>query len=242
VERERARYCALNNKLVFETFREDIIGGSFNASEPHAPGVTTMFVAGPETGKEERSGTTILYVAERDGSKAYPLGAMDVVDGQNGVEIYESTPETSLEAVAPIRQKGAVLYANQNKDLGAWHPNGKWIFMGVEMKRHGLKHQLGCSEIGMFNNLWAVSIDGKIWVQLILRNLTASASGRIREETPSSAMNRPLFLPTTAKFFSPVMFLFPPSIRAGKRRCGCKFIPTQLPGNGTIPPGQELKT
>ncbi len=34
------------------------------------------------------------------------------------------------------------------------------------MKQHALKHDLGNSEVGMFNNLWAISSDGKIWVQL----------------------------------------------------------------------------
>ncbi|MBA2323251.1 MAG: hypothetical protein H0V92_04250 [Pseudonocardiales bacterium] len=163
-----ARYCAATGKLVFETFREDLIGGSTTppSGTITAIGVTSYYDAGPATGPDSRSGTTVLYVSDRDGSNPVGIGIQDLVDGVGGVQIYETAPSTSATPNLPVRRTGAKIYANQNKDLAAWTPDGAWLVAGVEMPKHALTHDAGNSEVGGFNNLWAISADGKIWVQL----------------------------------------------------------------------------
>lgn len=53
-----ARYNPTNQRLVFETFRADIIGGSIipPPGKIKASGVNNFYLAGPETGSEDRSG------------------------------------------------------------------------------------------------------------------------------------------------------------------------------------------
>ena len=163
-----ARYHPASRRLVFETFRKDIVGGSIVAAtgEIKAPGVRSYFVAGPGTGTEIADGTTILYIAGRDGGESYAIGERDCMDGVDGLTMYMAAPSTTGTPQRPLRQRGASMYANRNKDLAAWHPNGKWIIAAVEMPRHALTHDKGNGETGLFNNLWAISADGKIWVQL----------------------------------------------------------------------------
>jgi len=161
-----ARFNPATRQLVFETFREDILGGSHRASGSTIPGVREYYTAGPDTGTENVEGTTVLYVSAADGSHPRCIGCVDVVDGRDGVRIFAATPSASATPNAPQRQVGASVYANQNKDLAAWSPDGKWLFAGVEMPKHALMHQLGNSEVGMFNDLWAIAADGKTWIQL----------------------------------------------------------------------------
>ena len=163
-----ARFHAASRKLVFETFREDIRGGSVIAPPGAArfPGVNRYFVAGSETGSADVDGTTVLYVANADGSSPYCLGCVDIRDGENGVAIYRAIASSTDTPATPERQRNATVYANQNKDLAAWHPAVEWILAAVEMPRHGLSHHLGNGELGMFNDLWAIAVDGKTWVQL----------------------------------------------------------------------------
>lgn len=163
-----ARYNPLTDKLVFETFRKDILGGSV-IPEPgriKATGVTRFFLAGPRTGIEDQFGTTVLYISDKNGRNAQGIGCEDMEDAKNGVAIYLVQPQATDQPNVPVRQKGGIVYANQNKDLGTWHPNGQWIFAAVEMPHHAVGHNLGNGELGMFNNLWAISVDGKKWVQL----------------------------------------------------------------------------
>jgi hypothetical protein len=119
------------------------------------------------------SGTTVLYVAKDDGSDARCIGCADVIDGVDGQRIfaaapagYAAAPSTTTTPNPVTRRTGAVIYANQNKDLAYWTPDGKWLLAGVEMPRHALTHDQGNSAAGMFNDLWAISVDGKTWVQL----------------------------------------------------------------------------
>jgi len=163
-----ARYNPRTRQLVFEVFRKDIVGGSIwpAAGRIRATGITRVFIAGPETGSEDRCGTTVLYISDRDGRNARGIGCSDVCDGKAGCSIHLVKPSSTAEPNAPARLKGTTVYANQNKDLAAWHPNGKWVFAAVEMPRHALTHDVGNGEIGMFNNLWAISSNGRIWVQL----------------------------------------------------------------------------
>lgn len=163
-----ARFHPEGQKLVFETYRNDIRGGSIVAPRGaiKLPGVNRYFVAGPNTGTADVEGTTVLYIANSDGSNPYCIGCTDARDGADGVRIYRATPSTTETAAALVRRPNAVIHANQNKDLAAWHPDGKWIIAAVEMPRHALTHHVGNSEIGMFNDLWAISVDGKTWVQL----------------------------------------------------------------------------
>jgi hypothetical protein len=105
-------------------------------------------------------------VAGADGSQPRCIGCTDVVDGRDGVRIFQAEPSAADRPNEPLRKTGFTVYTNQSKDLAAWYPDGQWIFAGVEMPRHALKHHLGNSEVGMFNDLWAISADGKIWVQL----------------------------------------------------------------------------
>jgi hypothetical protein len=163
-----ARYNPKTQKLVFETFRVDIVGGSImpESGTIKATGVKEFFLAGPRTGTENPDGTTILYVSDKNGENARAIGANALKDGEDGVTIYLAEPSATGLPYAPVRQKGSTIYANQNKDLAAWHPNGEWIFAAVEMPHHALSHDVGNGEIGMFNNLWAISVDGKTWVQL----------------------------------------------------------------------------
>lgn len=163
-----ARYNQTTKRLVFETFREDIVGGSViaNPGTIKASGIDRYYIAGPDTGSENCTGTTVLYVSAKDGTNPYGIGCADIHDGYEDAAIYFSEPSVTDVPVIPEKQKGAIVYANQNKDLAAWHPNGQWIIASVEMKRHAHDHHIGNSEIGMFNNIWAISIDGKIWIQL----------------------------------------------------------------------------
>lgn len=163
-----ARYNPATRQLVFESYRADIGGGSIGLERGaiRTPGVTSYYYqAGPRTGTVAASGTTVLYVADKDGSRPHCVGCADVVDSRDGVQIFQVLPSPSGIPNAVVRKTGFAVYANQNKDLAAWYPDGKWIFAGVEMPRHALKHDLGNSEVGMFNDLWAISADGKIWVQ-----------------------------------------------------------------------------
>jgi hypothetical protein len=153
---------------VFETFREDIVGGSLagKTGEIKAPGVTCYFVAGPGTGSVKSDGTTVLYIAGRNGENPRGIGCQDIADGKGLMAVYKALPSTSEKPNVPVRQMDAIVHANQNKDLAAWHPDGQWIFAAVEMKHHALTHEAGNGETGGFNNLWAISVDGNTWVQL----------------------------------------------------------------------------
>lgn len=163
-----ARYNPKTQKLVFETFRKDIVGGSIKPGpgQVKATGVDRFYLAGPGTGTEDRDGTTVLYISDRNGENAHAVGCENIENGKNGAAIYLAEPSVTDVPNLHIRQKGIIVYANQNKDLAAWHPNGRWIFAAVEMPRHALTHRIGNGELGMFNNLWAISIDGMTWVQL----------------------------------------------------------------------------
>ena len=163
-----ARYNPRTRRLLFETFREDIVGGAVagKPGEIKAPGVNCFFVAGPGTGAFKPDGTTVLYVSGRNGENPRGIGCRDIVDGQGKMAVYRALLSTSETPNAPQRQARAIVYANQNKDLAAWHPDGQWIFAAVEMNRHALTHDAGNGETGRFNNLWAISVDGNIWVQL----------------------------------------------------------------------------
>jgi len=161
-----ASYNAATDRIVFESFRADIQGGSITDPAITATGVMEYYVAGPGTGTNNISGTSVLYIANSDGTNPVCIGCTDVVDGQNGVAIYKVLPSTTTVPNAIVRQVGAIVYANQNKDLATWYPEGSWVLAGVEMPRHALTHALGNSEIGIFNDLWAISADGRTWVQL----------------------------------------------------------------------------
>ena len=80
------RSSASKGQLVFETYREDIRGGSKSGGIT-APGVKGYYVAGPNTGADAVSGTTVLYVAKSDGSQPRCVGGTDVQDGVAGAEI-----------------------------------------------------------------------------------------------------------------------------------------------------------
>ncbi|MGH8132955.1 MAG: choice-of-anchor D domain-containing protein, partial [Steroidobacteraceae bacterium] len=163
-----AHFNPATQRIVFETYRADLVGGSIQPAPGviRAAGVTSYFQAGPNTGTVNPSGTTALYVANKDGSAPLCIGCTDVQDGVNGVKIYKVSPSTTATPDAVIEQTGTIVYANQNKDLASWYPSGVWILFSVEMKTHALAHQQGNSEVGMFNDVWAVSPDGLTWVQL----------------------------------------------------------------------------
>jgi hypothetical protein len=163
-----ARFLAAGRKLVFESYRADIRGGSIAIPLAAAgpPALARTFVAGPGTGTIDATGTTVLYVANADGSDPSCLGCADVRDGENGVRIYRRAPSPTGAVGLAQRRPGAAVYANQNKDVAAWSPDGRWIIASVEMPRHALAHTYGAGEIAMFNDIWAISADGKTWVQL----------------------------------------------------------------------------
>lgn len=162
-----ARYHAATHKIIFETFREDIVGGSVAAGpDVSATGITEYYLAGPATGQLEQSGTTVLYLANADGSEPSCLGCQGVTDGVNGVEIYKALPSSGATPNAMVRQSAMTVYANQNKDLATFHPNGEWVIATVEMPHHAGTHHIGNGEVGIFNDLWAISVDGRQWVQL----------------------------------------------------------------------------
>jgi hypothetical protein len=161
-----AIYSPAAGKIVFHVHRADILGGSLDAGVITAAGVAEYYAAGPATGTSDVSGTTEVYVADPDGSNPVCLTCNDAVDGQGQVALYKVLPSTTATASAMSRQTGLTVYANQNKDLATWSPDGKWIVAGVEMPRHATTHALGNSEVGFYNDLWAISLDGHTWVQL----------------------------------------------------------------------------
>jgi hypothetical protein len=161
-----ASYCAAHDRLVFETTRADIVGGSTSSTQIQAAGIAVYYTAGPSTGTLAAGGTSVLYIANGDGSSPTCVGCVDVVDGQGGAQIYKVAPSTTAQPASIVRQTGATIYANRNKDLGHWTADCAWLVAGVEMPRHAETHGIGTSEIGMFNDLWAISSDGKLWVQL----------------------------------------------------------------------------
>jgi hypothetical protein len=161
-----AIYSPAARKIVFHVYRADIQGGSLDAGIITAVGVTEYYLAGPGTGTHDDAGTTELYIADPDGSNASCLTCDDVVDGQGEVAIYRVMPSSTSTPNAFSHDAGFTVYRNQNKDLATWSPDGKWLIAGVEMPRHALTHALGTSEIGFYNDLWAISVDGRTWVQL----------------------------------------------------------------------------
>jgi hypothetical protein len=153
--------------LLFESYREDIRAGSI---ADDAIGATLSekiyYQAGPETGTLHEYGTHVIYVARSNGADPRCIGCVDAVDGVDGVAIYRVRPSNSGSSNAVERRTGRVVYANQHKDLGIWHPSGQWILVPIEMPRHPDRHAIANGEQGFFNDLWAVSTDGKTWVQL----------------------------------------------------------------------------
>ena len=161
-----ARLCPATRRIVFESHRDDIRGGSIAADDIRATGVGEYYVAGPDTGTSHESGTTVLYVAAANGGEPSCIGCADVVDGEQGIAIYSSQPSTSASPGTPERRAGAAVWANRNKDVPHWDPSGAWLLAAVEMPVHALTHASGKGEVGMFNDLWAISADGRTWVQL----------------------------------------------------------------------------
>lgn len=163
-----AVYSRAANAIAFYSFRNDITGGSIRPGPGaiRAKNVPQYFQAGPATGPFDRSGTAEIYLARPDGTNARCMTCRDLADGENGVTLYQVLPSSTSTPNALVRQTGAAIYANQNKDLATWFPDGKWLIVAVEMPRHALTHDLGVSEKGQYNDLWAMSIDGKTWVQL----------------------------------------------------------------------------
>ncbi|MCP5431843.1 MAG: hypothetical protein H6923_01090 [Alphaproteobacteria bacterium] len=169
------RYNPASDRLVFETFREDILGTSElrDAVDPSKTGKAAnrlaelVFTAGEEpVGTFEPDHTSVLYIADHDGRNARCIGCETVADGVGGVEIWKIAPSGDGTPSPAVRQIGAKVFARQNKDLAAWHPGGKWITASVEMPSHAGSHFTGHGEIGMFNDIWAISDDGRVWVQL----------------------------------------------------------------------------
>jgi hypothetical protein len=161
-----AHYNIATQKLVFDSYRLDIQGGSTYSGSIKAADVNEYFQAGPNTGSVSSAGTRVLYVANEDGSDPTCIGCQDVTDGQNGVQIYQVAPSTSATPNSLVEQKGFTVYANQNKDIASWTPDGQWIIASVEMPKHPFTHVIGESSLGLYNNLWAISANGKTWVQL----------------------------------------------------------------------------
>jgi hypothetical protein len=162
-----AVYNPASGRIAFHVHRFDILGGSLllDGGNP-VHGVTEYYVAGPGTGSRSVSDTSEVYLAQADGSSAECLTCEDKVDGVSGVALYKVAPATGSTPNAVVRQTGAVVYANQSKDLPTWYVDGTWLVMAVEMPRHAYTHFLGTGELGYFNDLWAVSADGNTWVQL----------------------------------------------------------------------------
>jgi len=79
-----ARYNAATRQLMFETYRRDIVGGSIAIGRGAIPGVRRYYQAGPNSGSEEASGSTVLYVAGADGSQPRCIGCTDVVEAATG--------------------------------------------------------------------------------------------------------------------------------------------------------------
>ncbi|MCP5432226.1 MAG: hypothetical protein H6923_03040 [Alphaproteobacteria bacterium] len=170
-----ARYNEATDALAFETFRADIRGasrlratldpsGTGAASHKFAP---LVYEAGPvRPASMESDGTTVLYVSDGEGKGARCIGCADIVDGVDGAQIWKVAPSTDGTPAIPVRLEGARLHANQSKDHPAWTPDGKWLTAAVEMPVHAGIHRIGAGEIGMFTDIYAVSVDGKIWVQL----------------------------------------------------------------------------
>ena len=162
-----ARYHAGTHRIIFETFREDIRAGSIAAgANVTATGITEYYIAGPNAGAVKESGTTVLYIANADGTSPSCLGCEDMTDGVNDVEVYKVDPSSSSTPNAVVRQSGFSIYANQNKDLAAFHPGGEWVIAAVEFPHHAATHEFANGEVGIFTDLWAISADGKRWVQL----------------------------------------------------------------------------
>jgi hypothetical protein len=113
-----ARYNPATGKLVFETYRDDIRGGSIRPGSSDPPitaiGVDQYYVASPGTGTWDESGTTVLYVSNADGSSPVCIGCTDVVDGVDGVAVFKVTPSSTATANTVVQQIGATIYANQN--------------------------------------------------------------------------------------------------------------------------------
>jgi hypothetical protein len=61
-----------------------------------------------------------LYVAGADGSQPRCIGCTDVVDGRDGVRIFQAEPSAADRPNEPLRKTGFTVYTNQSKDLAAW--------------------------------------------------------------------------------------------------------------------------
>jgi hypothetical protein len=159
-----ARFHAASRKLVFETFREDIRGGSVIAP-PGAvkfPGVNRYFVAGPDTGSADVEGTTVLYVANADGSNPYCLGCVHLKDGENGVTIYRALASASDTPATP-RIRGTRSQAQQGAP--GFLPDGQHLIVQVEMASHPYQDSVRSPGFGRFFNEFAVRARSRLHVR-----------------------------------------------------------------------------
>ena len=125
--------------------------------------------------------TSVIFITDKDGDNGLCIGCWDVVatNTAGGVRILKADPKSGTSATGTdftVMPTGTTIYARQNKDLAAWHPEGDWIIAAVEMPVHAGLHRAGTGEIGMFTNIYAIYVGtqteagqplfGKIWVQL----------------------------------------------------------------------------
>ncbi len=191
-----ARYNNATNRIAFEAndlsirgrayFRWDVPGGTDGTRQsidPYKePGETWnlsnyVTVSGPPlAGKtpEADEHTSVVFIANADGTSPVCLGCSDVVPSAS-VKVVNISPSTNsgMGTVTELTGTAGTIYANQNKDMPVWHPDGKWLFMTIEMKQHGGIHSMGNGEVGTFTDIWAVYADqsdatwfGKLWVRL----------------------------------------------------------------------------
>src|SRR5262245_8204493 len=97
-------------------------------------------IGGPEfSGRNDHTGTFELWIADPDGRRERCLSCRDVPRGPR---------------------------LNQHKGAPTWHPSGEWLVAGVEMPIHAAPHAKCHAGTGAYVDLWAVSADGRRWVQL----------------------------------------------------------------------------
>ena len=97
------------------------------------------------------------------------IGAPDLGgknDGTGTFQLWIADPDGTNQRCLSCRQVAGGPRPNQHVGMPSWHPSGEWLIVVVEMPRHGAPHAKSHAGTGAYVDIWAVTPDGRRWVQL----------------------------------------------------------------------------
>jgi hypothetical protein len=156
-------YNPATGRLLYQSSRGDLAAKSYALTGACSGAGLEYFSAGPVQGIQvcESSPATVIYVDGPNGGQAFCIGCEDVIDDGSPTSrffVYKNGTRAAPGTHGP--------YAVQSKQIPTWHPSGRWIAVSVEMPAHIGSSASAGGETGYYNDLWAVSDDGRTWVQL----------------------------------------------------------------------------